>query len=101
MPSDEFERLCADVKWEWLADLGASVGRTRRSYSSSDQAGMYRDFRDSLEAAAKYFWDDDALQAALSTALRRMDEMIYEDEDQRPPRGEAKLSNLRRRSPER
>jgi hypothetical protein len=84
LPADEFERLCADVKSEWLADLDASVDRMRRSYSSSDQAGLYRDFRDSLEAAAKYFSGDEVLQAALPTALRRIEEMINEEEDEEP-----------------
>jgi hypothetical protein len=82
LPVDEFERLCSDVKSEWLADLDASVDRMRGGYSSSDQAGMYRDFRDSLEAAAKYFSDDDELQSALPTVLRRIEEMISEEEEQ-------------------
>jgi hypothetical protein len=54
----------------------------RGSYSSSDQAGVYRDFRDSLEAAAKYFSDDEVLQAVLPTALRRIEEMIHEEDEQ-------------------
>lgn len=41
LPADEFERLCADVRSEWFADLDASVDRMRGSYSSSEQAGMY------------------------------------------------------------
>lgn len=92
LPADEFDRLCADVKSEWLADLDASIDRMRGSYSSSDQSGMYRDFRDSIEAAAKYFSNDDALQAALPTALRRIDEMIYDDEDERPAQRRSETS---------
>jgi hypothetical protein len=45
----------------------------------------YRDFRDSLEAAAKYFSDDEVLQAALPTALRRLAELTHEEEDEQPP----------------
>lgn len=84
LPMKEFERLCVDVKSEWLADLDASVDRMRGSYSSSDQAGMYRDFRNSLEAAAKYFSDDEALQAAVPAALRRIERMIEDEDDEQP-----------------
>ncbi len=54
LTATKFAELAAAFKKEWLEDVDASVDRFRRSYSSTDQAGLYRGFKEALEHARTF-----------------------------------------------
>jgi hypothetical protein len=77
----EFAELAANFKSEWLSDLSESVDRFRFRFSSSDQASLYRGFKDALEYAATFF-DDEDVNVGLPAALGKLDELISETEEE-------------------
>jgi hypothetical protein len=76
------ERFESRFKVEWLDDLPASVERWKTDYSSTDEVGHFRDFKESMEIAARHFVDDYDLRTAARAAIEELDAHISELESQ-------------------
>ena len=80
--ADEFQAFAERFRKEWLGDIPNLLDGLRLRFSSDDEIGLYRDFKDNVQCAQQ-FYADESLEDDLSEFFAQLDAYISWLEDEK------------------